>query len=47
MRKLLEDQFKVYLHIDLRCFDANISDLAITKFFLIMSLEETEMKMCD
>lgn len=33
MRKLLEDQLKIYLHKDLRYFDANISDFALSKFF--------------
>lgn len=33
MRKLLEDQLKIYLHKDLRYFDANISDFALNKFF--------------
>lgn len=28
----LLDQFKIYLHIDLRCFDANMSVLALNSF---------------
>lgn len=32
MRQLL-DQFKIYLHKDLKYFDAAISDLALRKVF--------------
>lgn len=46
MRKVLEDQFKVYLHIDLIYFDANISDLVLGKFFLVFFWGR-QMKMRD